>query len=43
MRQTGFRVLPENSSVKVGVSHREVSAVLLVTFLRPWNFMAVTR
>jgi len=35
--------VPENSSLKVGVSHREVSTVLLVVALRPWNAVAWTR
>ena len=43
MLHTGLRVLPENSSVKVGVSHCAVSAEVLETFLRPLNFCAVTR
>ena len=43
MLHTGLRVLPENSSVKVGVSHCVVSAEVLETFLRPLNFCAVTR
>ena len=43
MLQAAPRVLPANSSEKVGVSHWAVSALVLVTFLRPLNFWAVAR
>ena len=43
MPHTGLSVEPLNSSVKVGVSHFEVSTLLLFTALSEPSFAAVTR